>query len=180
MLGILLISHDYPLLMSVPKIKRYLRVFYNIYYKLQGNYAEDYLFDNTKFDKELGEGQVYKLMFFFGISRRNQKIAAEANKYIREHYGGDVEASWTGGFIEITPHGCSKANGITKYVKDHNINHNHVYVIGDSGNDISMFRTFYENSFCMNHSSRKVKKHARHHVMRFHHLRRYIMEENNE
>lgn len=180
LLGLLLISHDYPLLISLPKVRRYLITFYKLYYRIQGRYAEDYLYDNELFDKEIADGQVYKIMLFFGISPKQQKIAAEANKYIREYYGNVVEASWTGGFIEITPHGCSKANGISKYVKGHNYNKDKVFVIGDSGNDISMFHEFHTNSFCLKHAPLKVKKHARYHLRRFHSLRRYILEEKDE
>lgn len=180
MRGFMLISHDYPLLMAVPKINRYLSLFYHLYYFTQGVYKEDYVNSNEQFTDELANGQVYKLMFFFGISKKKQKIALEANKYIREHYGDVVESSWTGGFIEITPHGCSKANGINKYVEDQKFNHDDVYVVGDSGNDISMFRTFHSKSFCMKHAAKRVRKHARYHIRRFHHLREYIMEEKNE
>ncbi|HZJ89874.1 MAG TPA: HAD family hydrolase [Bacilli bacterium] len=178
--GLMLISHDYPLLMTVPKNDFFVNMFYHLYYFVQGVYKEDYLNSTEVFNEQLESEQVYKMMFFFGVTKKKQNIAREANKYIRKKYGDVIESSWTGGFIEITPHGCSKANGITNYVKKQKLNPDDVYVVGDSGNDISMFRAFHDKSFCMKHAPRRVRKHARYHLRRFHHLRRYIMEEKNE
>ncbi len=173
-LGTMLISRKYPLLISTPPVGRFLQAFYRFYYWSLGNYAEDYHFSNEAFLKEINGGEVYKLMIFFGISRRGVKMASRANQYLREHYKDQFEASWTGGFIEITPAGTSKASGINRYIKAHNIKRENVYVVGDSGNDISMFQSFYENSFCMKHAHKKVRKYAKTIIRRFHHLERHI------
>ena len=47
-------------------------------------------------------------------------------------------------------------------------------VVGDSGNDISMFEAYQKNSFCMEHSPDAVKKHAAHVVKRFYDLEKYL------
>ncbi|OQA78066.1 MAG: putative phosphatase MPN_427 [Tenericutes bacterium ADurb.Bin239] len=173
-LGSMLISQKYPLLISTPPVGKFIEIFYHIYYKLMGRYAEDYHFSNEEFLKEIKSKHVYKIMLFFGISRRGERKAAEANRYLRKHYPDQFEASWTGGFIEITPAGVSKANGIKAYAEAKNISAENVYVVGDSGNDISMFNAFYERSFCMKHSHKKVKKYAKTIIRRFHHLEKYL------
>lgn len=173
-LGTMLISRNYPLLINVPPVGRFIENFYRFYYWTLGNYAEDYQFSNEEFLEEIQSGQVYKLMIFFGISKRGIKIASNANRYLREHYKDQFEASWTGGFIEITPAGVSKANGIEKYIAANDIKRSNVYVVGDSGNDISMFHAFYDNSFCMKHAHKKVRKYAKTIIRRFHHLEKHI------
>ena len=38
--------------------------------------------------------------------------------------------------------------------------------MGDSGNDIAMFKEFYENSYCIAKANINVRKHAKH-VIRY-------------
>lgn len=177
-LGSMLISRKYPLLISTPTMGRgIMRAFYNLFYWMQGNYAEDYVFSNEAFLEEIKSKEVYKVMLFFGLSKKGQRMARKANAYLRENYDGQLEASWTGSFIEITPVGVSKAQGIKRYIAKKDIPDENVYVVGDSGNDISMFNTFHERSFCLSHAHKKVKKYAKTIISRFHHLERYIVEE---
>lgn len=175
--GMMLMSKRYPLLISLPKISKRLELFYRFYYWSQGVYSERYYFSNELYAEEIRGKTVYKLMVYFGMTKRNVKKASDATKYLRENYGDVLEASWTGGFVEITPKGCSKANGIEKYLKIRNIDKEQLFVVGDSGNDISMFKEFHENSFCMSHSPNNVKKHAKTIIRRFHNLSKYILKE---
>ena len=82
------------------------------------------------------------------------------NKIIREKYS-NIEANWSKNVIEITGKGSGKALTLEKLCEDFNINKDDIYVIGDSGNDISMFKTFHEHSFCMSHAPENVKKYAK-------------------
>lgn len=172
--GMMLLSKRYPLLIDGPDMTMFRKYFYRFYYWSQGVYAEDYLVSHSLFQNELRGNNVYKIMFYFGLTKKGNDRASEVNKYIRAHYGDSLEASWTGGFIEITPKGTNKANGIKKYLKLKGINEDEVVVVGDSGNDISMFNAFYERSFCMGHASKKVKKYAKHIIRRFHDLQAYL------
>lgn len=174
LLGKMLISRKYPLLIATSPIGNFIRTFYSVYYWSQGGYAENYHFSNEEYEKELDSKEVYKLMLFFGLSKKKVKMASEVTKFLRDKYPGKFEASWSNGFIEITPHGSSKSFGLDRYIKSKNISPDNVYVVGDSGNDISMFNSFYERSFCMKHSHKKVKKYAKTILRRFHHLSRYI------
>lgn len=173
-LGQMLISRKYPLLISTPPMGKSMELFYRFYYWSQGKYAEDYHFSNEEFVNEIKSKEVYKLMIFFGLSKRGVRLAAKANAYLRENYAGLFEASWSGGFIEITPLNSSKALGIDRYIKAQNIKKEHVYVVGDSGNDISMFNAYYDNSFVLSHAHKKVKKYAKTVIRRFHHLTKYL------
>lgn len=172
--GMMLLSKRYPLLIDGPDMSLARKYGYRFYYWSQGVYAEDYLVSRSLFNSELRGNNVYKLMFYFGLTKSGSDRASEANKYIRAHYGDSLEASWTGGFVEITPTGCSKANGIKKYLKHKGLDENDIVVVGDSGNDISMFNAFYDRSFCMAHASKKVKKYAKHIISRFHDLQAYL------
>lgn len=173
-LGCMIMSKRYPLLITGPHFNWVKRLFYRIYYWTQGVYAEKFLLSRSLFQKELRSGRVYKLMFFFGLGKDGHEKANKANKYIREHYGDSFEASWSHLFIEITPKGCSKGESLKKYQKYKGVSDENIYVVGDSGNDISMFKEYYENSFCMKHSSPAVKKYAKHILRRFYDLQAYL------
>jgi hypothetical protein len=56
----------------------------------------------------------------------------------------EAEFSWVEQCIEITPKGCSKSEGIAFYLDYNHLSRDNVLVIGDSGNDISMFEAFKE------------------------------------
>ena len=157
-------------------MSRLARWLYTIIYFSHGIYAEKYIISNDVFDEELKNGEIYKLMMFFGLGKKAKNRACEANKFIREKYQDIIEASWTDNFIELTAANVSKSNGLKDYCEINNINPKDVYVAGDSGNDISMFNAFYEHSFCMKHSSKKVKKFAKYHIRRVADIEKLIKE----
>lgn len=172
--GVMLMSNKYPLLITGPRFNFFKRLFYRIYYLVQGVYSEKYIMDDKVFKSEMQSKRVYKLMFFFGIGKKGLNAAKEANKYLREKYKDVLEASWSGYFVEITPHGSSKGEALLKYLNATGYTKDQLYVIGDSGNDISMFNTFYDHSFCMSHSSKNVKKYAKTIVKRVSDLEAYL------
>ncbi|MFA5421938.1 MAG: HAD family hydrolase [Bacilli bacterium] len=145
------------------------------YYLIQGVYREPYVHSDEVFEDELRKGQVYKLMIYVGMSQKDQKKAKEMNKEIREKYP-EIEASWIGMFIEITPRECNKATGIKYYLDYLKRSYDDVVVVGDSGNDISMFTTF-EHSFCMKHAPKSVQKYAKHGIRHFSDLEQFVKED---
>lgn len=153
------------------------RVGYRLWYMSQGVYKEPFVLDNDIYNAQLQGHHVYKIMIMIGIGKKNREKAGEINKILREKYKGKLEASWTGEFIELSPSGCSKAEGLKHYTKHLNIAHDDVYVVGDSGNDISMFLAFPEHSFCMSHASLSVSKYAKHSLKRFVDLENYLYKE---
>ena len=163
---------------------QYSSFFYFIGYKFwsffQGIYKTKFKIDEQKFIDEINNGKVYKIMIMFGLGEKGKEKAKASDKKLREKFGDLVEFSWTGEMIEITPQGCSKANGLKFYEEYFNINHSDIYVVGDSGNDISMFNEYQENSFCMSHAPLSVSKYAGHTLKRFSDLEQFITKKEGE
>ena len=177
-LALLSSSYNYPITIAIyAAAGRLLKWFYKTYYDLAfGIYAEKYIVDNDVFDKEMKDGKVYTIRVFTGLSRKKtNKINKELNKILREQYP-NLEASWVGPLIELTPQGCSKAASLIDYLNMINASRDDVYVIGDSGNDISMFNEFHDHSFVMKHAYPSVKKYASNEVSRVYKLDKYLLE----
>jgi Cof subfamily protein (haloacid dehalogenase superfamily) len=152
------------------------QLFFKYYYKSQGVYQQSYLADNDIFKSEIGKSRVYRMLLYFGLGLKREMIAKEVNKHMREKYGDDVEASWIHTVVEIAPKDCNKAAAIKTVIKQLNIDASQVHVVGDSGNDISMFQAFYEHSYCMHHANASVRKFAKYTIKRVHHLRTHLLE----
>lgn len=155
---------------------------YHFYWFFQGKKHEPYILSNSTFDEYLEKGNIYKVMVFFGLAKSKGEISKEINKSLREEFT-DVECSWTSIINEITPKDCNKGFGLKFYCDHLKINHKDVYVVGDSGNDISMFNLFHENSYAMSKAYPSVKKYAAHTISRVHKLDKLVLkkgEENHE
>ncbi len=152
------------------------QLFFKYYYKSQGVYQQSYLADNDIFLSELKKGEIYRLLLYFGLGRRRVDIAKDVNKHVRERYGQDIEASWINTVVEIAPFNCTKAAALEKVIALKHIDRDQVYVVGDSGNDISMFQNFQAHSYAMEHAHDSVKKFARYTIKKVHHLRRILLD----
>ena len=148
-----------------------------LWYFFEGALRNPYEINEEKFNKIIDEGRAYKLMVMFGVTKKSIKRSSEANKELFKTFGNEIESSWSGEMIEISPYGCSKSNGL-KFVENYlKINHNDVFVVGDSGNDISMFKEYKENSFCMKHAPLSVSKYASHTIKHFENIEDYLYED---
>lgn len=147
---------------------------YQLWHFFQFKYRESCVISNRIFDEEIENGQCYKIMVFYGFSRSNKKRAKEINKVLREKYPL-IESSWTTIVNELTPINCNKGAGLEFYTNYIGVDPKDVYVVGDSGNDITMFNKFYDNSYCMKHSYRSVKKYAKYKISRVHNLRKLVL-----
>ena len=145
----------------------------------QGKSREPYSIDNKLFDEEVEHGEIVKLMTFFGRGRSKKSLSKEINKVIRERCP-DVESSWTKIVNEITPKDCDKGTSVDYYSKYLKINPSDVYVVGDSGNDITMFNRFYENSYVMRKAYPSVKKYAKHVIRRVYKLDKLLLKEEKD
>lgn len=158
------------------KTKKY-KFGYLTYMFFQGVYRENFHKSKMSYQELLESGKVHKLLVMFGLNQDARRRAHEASIIMNEKFGDILECAWSGLVVEITPKGCTKAEGL-KFVEEYyNINHNDVYVVGDSGNDISMFNAYYENSFCMKKAPLSVSKHAKHIVSRAREVVAYIENE---
>ena len=175
----LMTSKDYPCIIKqnkhLPKIILWM---YKIYWYFQFCYREPYVIDNELFNSEIENSKIYKLMVFFGLGKSNKKVTMELNKILREKHP-DIESSWTLIVNELTPKFCNKGDGLDYYCNHIGIDKKDVYVIGDSGNDISMFNKYHENSFVMSHAYPSVKKYAKYAVSRVFKLRKYVLKGDN-
>lgn len=97
------------------------------------------------------------------------KVSIFVDKNDRDTLKGELEAL---GFdatfttcdvdmIDIIPNEASKANGILALCDHYGVTCDDVYVVGDSENDVSMFKVT-KNSYCINHAEDKVKEQASH------------------
>jgi Cof subfamily protein (haloacid dehalogenase superfamily) len=172
--GVFLMS-DKGLFVHLRSKSKLVRQIYIWYYRSQKIYAEDLRVGEDLFYDELRNGKVYKFMLFFGLGKRKRDLASKVTKILRSS-DGNFEANWSGNVVEITPKGCSKNVSLKFLLEQQGWSEKDLYVVGDSGNDISMFKEFHENSFCMGHSPRTVSKYAKYTIDKFEDLSRYIFE----
>ena len=170
---VLLMSKKRNLVFTRTDVSRTTNILYFIYEITLGTYRDPWIRSDKVFYEELEEGDVYKVMILFGLSKEKIVQAKEANKVLRVKYP-NAEFSWTNQLIEISPKGCSKKDGIEFYLDYNKIPRDNVLVVGDSGNDISMFEAWKGQSFCMEHSRPEVKKHATHIIKNFYDLESYV------
>ncbi len=161
--------------MVIPKsaVKSFHRAIYDVYTYTNGVYREPVIWSNEIFEEEILSSDVYKAMFIFGAFGKAANVAKEVNKVLRERYP-EFEFSWSDQAIEITYAGVTKSNGIQLYLEKRGISPQDIVVVGDSGNDISMFEAYKEQSFCMAHARDAVKKHARYIISRVSDLESYV------
>lgn len=176
--GIFLMCKDYNMIVPKRGFWWFHRFGYFIYHIIEGTYKEKTINSDKVLKSELEKGSVYKVMLFFGISKKSKMVSMQANKEMQKLYP-DFEFSWCGELIEVNKKGCTKAQGIKQYLDYLKIKHDNVMVVGDSGNDISMFRDF-KNSFCMSHAPLHVSKYANHVIDRVSELEKYIDDNKEE
>ena len=174
-IALLMTSENHPcIIKSTRDVSKVYLNFYRLWWWFQFSYREPYIVDNELFEKELNNAKIYKIMTFIGLRKNKTKISKEVNKELREEFD-EIESSWTAQVNELTPRGCNKGNGVERYCKLMNINPDNVYVVGDSGNDITMFNKFHEHSYCMKHGHPSARKYAKHVISRVYKLEKLIM-----
>ena len=180
-IAFLMTSENHPCIIKVNrKVGFFFRIWYRLWWIFQFSYREPILLDDNVFHKELESARIYKIMTFIGLSKRKAKIAKELNKEFREKFP-EIESSWTAQVNELTPRGCNKGNGVERYCQLTGIDANDVYVVGDSGNDITMFNKYYEHSYCMKRGHPSARKYAKHIISRVYKLEKLVLEgENHE
>jgi Cof subfamily protein (haloacid dehalogenase superfamily) len=151
----------------------YLSFLYKFYYFLQGRYREDYEQNNQTFLKEIKSAtDIQRMLLYFGLGKRAKQLALKEADVLKVQFP-QLEIAWISGLIEIAALGTNKGNALKKLVLAKQWPEKDVMVIGDSGNDVSMFNAF-SDSFCMHHAHPEVKKHARRIIDRVYHLRDFL------
>ena len=175
-IAFLMTSENHPCIIKTGrKIAFFYIWFYKIWWWFQFSYREPFIADDDLFDHELENARIFKIMTFIGLKKKKAQISKELNKEFREKFP-EIECSWTAQVNELTPEGCNKGNGVERYSQLMGINPNDVYVVGDSGNDITMFNKFHEHSYCMKRGHPSARKYAKYIISRVYKLEKLIME----
>lgn len=139
-------------------------------------YKDRFVFGNDKFLKALHEEPIYKLMPVFSFSDIKAKEKALALKRLfDEKYKNMGTFIQTGNSVEITCFNTDKAKAITLYMEKQGLSKEEVAVVGDSGNDLTMFKSF-PISFCMKHAIPGIKAKAKFIINRVHNVADYLDE----
>lgn len=139
----------------------------------RGFYADPMYFDKDRFFNFLSKGNIYKIMVMMGFSKSVSKLTYEASLYFKHNYSSDFEIAWSDNVIEFTAKGIDKGTALLNYCKDNNIQLNEVFVVGDSGNDLTMFNKF-PHSFIMSNADKSLLNKANHIINRVSDLDKYI------
>ncbi len=149
------------------------RAGYRIYEAYQGTYRERVIKSERIFYEQLEKGETYKVLLFVGPSKKSIKKSDELAKLLSLRYP-EMNFAACNQAIEITPKGITKSSGISFYLDYNKISSDNVIVVGDSGNDISMFNAYNEHSYCMAHATNNVKKYAKNTIKHFYDLEEAI------
>ena len=170
---IFLFTKDHNMVCQRKEIAKWVKMGYSIYRIFEGTYREPYFKDDELFDKELESGMIYKILMFPGFGKKSIPFSFELAKKLQPMYP-DLNIVASEQAIEITAQGCTKREGLSFYLDYNQINVDNVLVVGDSGNDISMFQAFPGRSFCMDHGLEDVKQHASFVIKRFSDIENYV------
>ncbi len=157
----------------------FLMFLYKLFWYSQRKAREPYLLSNSEFDRQIEKEKIYKVIVFFGLGRNKKTLSKNINNDLRETFE-DIESSWSSIVNELTPKNCNKGSGLEFYCKYLNIKHEDVYVVGDSGNDITMFKPFYENAYVMKKASASVKKYAKNTISKVYKLEKILLKEKKD
>ncbi|GAB6168704.1 Cof-type HAD-IIB family hydrolase [Clostridium carnis] len=122
----------------------------------------NYFQDIIPRDKVFNQNKTYTLISLF-TRYQNRELAEETKNILLKNYEKELEVFRNQHFIDIAPKNCSKGNGILKVLELDGGNVEKLYTIGDSYNDISMFK-ITENSFTFNDVEDGVKEMANNYV----------------
>lgn len=161
----ILSSKRHGMVMTRSMVKKWITALYLAYMYSQGVYKEKWIRSDQVFYNEIEKGESAKLMLLVGITKKKIAYSEKLCIELQEKYP-DFNFVWLKQFIEITPKGCSKADGISFYLDYHGISKDNILVVGDSGNDVPMFDRFPNASYCMSHAAPSVKSHAKHIISR--------------
>lgn len=170
---VLLMSRHRNMVLTQTGVSRMTNIGYFLYEFFQGVYREPFVRSDKIFYEEIEKGEVYKILIMMGALPNKVTLAREVNKQCRKLFP-EAEFSWVGSGIEVTPKGCSKGEGLAFYLDYNHIPRDNVLVVGDSGNDISMFEEFKDQSYCLEHGPKAVQKHASHVISRFYDLEKVV------
>ena len=100
----------------------------------------------------LDRGKIAQLV----VSLNDTILAEEIAHYINANFKGYATAFINVNCVDIVPHGVSKAEGLY-YIEDHfGLDHDAIYAIGDSFNDLPMLEEFHGST--LSHARSVIKE----------------------
>lgn len=136
-------------------------------------YKENIVYGEENFINRLKRGNVFKIMPVFGIKSDAIINAHYAYAALLDKYKDKLSVMWSNKVIEITAKNTSKGLALEEYITAQGFTKDQVLVVGDSGNDVTMFEKF-PHSFCMAQSSEFIRVKANHIIEKVSDLRRYL------
>ena len=170
--GIFIMSEEHNFIAPKQEFGLFNRFGFFCYQLWQGIYKEKTIRSDKLVHESLRNEKIYKIMLFFGIGKKKIKYCYECMKEMIKLYP-DFAFAYNGPSIEMSNIDATKALAVKQYLDYLKIKHDNVMVVGDSGNDISMFQAF-QNSFCMAQANEEVKREANHTIRRVHDLEKYL------
>ena len=128
--------------------------------------SDKIIFSNKKVKRYLKDKtEIYKAIIYY---QHIEDMACLLKDKFSEHFEFYVNNH----SIEISPKGVSKGEALKYLINTTNVKSDEVYVVGDSFNDISMFKLF-KNSFLIKTSDSGLKTQAKHVIDKFSDLINY-------
>lgn len=158
---------------DVSMMKLFPRIGYRLYEVYQGCYHERVFKSEKVYYEQLEKGEVYKVLLFVGPWKKYIQKSEELTDLLSIRYP-NLNFAASNQAIEVTPKGVTKSSGIAFYLEKNKISKDNILVVGDSGNDISMFDGYYDNSYCMSHAPKRVQSHAKFLIDHFSDLEKYV------
>lgn len=152
---------------------KFMKPLVKVYYFFKFKYCEHTVMRRDAFIEKIKAGEVYKIMSMYGVGRKAVHKALLATEPVREKYGDWFNVANSKTVLEITDKEASKGKALLKYAMDNGYSIDDVYCVGDSENDVSMFKLF-PHSFAMDNAYDWVKEHATHVVRRVSDIRDYV------
>lgn len=146
-------------------MSRFAPLLLKMYYFFSVQYREITVIRKEAFLRKLQQGQIFKLSPVFGKGREGRRKASLALEPMRRAFGESCELVASDAAVEITALGTSKGKALADYAQKNGYSLDDVLCVGDTGNDVSMFRRF-PHSFAMSHASKWVRDEAAHRVDR--------------
>ncbi|MGN1295338.1 MAG: HAD-IIB family hydrolase [Bacilli bacterium] len=154
------------------------RIFAAIGLSTQFAYREKYTFGEKKLEAMLDDenSHIIKIMPCYGIRKRSRVIAQKATDDFIKDFGDISEAAWSNTAVEIMAKGTTKASSLKLLTENMGVKDDEIAVVGDSGNDVSLFKEYYENSYVMSNAPDAIKKEAKYEVDSVSDMEKYLNE----
>lgn len=126
---------------------------------MEGDFLNNYS-NIITLDEALNDECDCEIMSIFSTNNSIEN-SEKIKSLIQKEFSNTVDAFRNSFFVDIVSKGCSKGNALLDVLKYENSSKEQLYCIGDSMNDVSMFK-ITPNNYTFNYTEDVVKEHASH------------------